>query len=226
MAIILSGMLLSQSICAGLLPPSFVLESPRILALLEKAWALEHGTDGQLAAPLSAIGFYCEAARHGSANGHFQAGVLESRRHDTGPDTSRARFFLSTAMELGHPGAELVLRGLPNIDSMLMELPECLRQNYVFSPDLFDFSAYIAHLGQDRKQIALLIEQLAPEYNVPVSLALSIAATESNFHPRAKSPKNAMGVMQLIPETARRFKVKNPLDPEATTSKLTTHTHT
>jgi len=45
-------------------------------------------------------------------------------------------------------------------------------------------------------------------------LALAIALTESALNPQALSPKNAMGVMQLIPETAARFKVTKPYDPE------------
>jgi soluble lytic murein transglycosylase-like protein len=37
---------------------------------------------------------------------------------------------------------------------------------------------------------------------------------ESGFNQRALSPKNAQGLMQLIPETAQRFRVKNAFDPE------------
>ena len=45
------------------------------------------------------------------------------------------------------------------------------------------------------------------------SLALAIIRAESNFDPNARSPKNAQGLMQLIPETSARFNVKKPFDP-------------
>ncbi|RTL38276.1 MAG: lytic transglycosylase domain-containing protein, partial [Rhodocyclaceae bacterium] len=54
---------------------------------------------------------------------------------------------------------------------------------------------------------------LAPRFSIEPRLALAIATTESNFDPNATSPKNAMGVMQLIPETASRFNVKDTFDP-------------
>ena len=43
-------------------------------------------------------------------------------------------------------------------------------------------------------------------------LALAVIRAESNFDPRAVSPRNAQGLMQLIPETSQRFKVKKPFD--------------
>ena len=42
---------------------------------------------------------------------------------------------------------------------------------------------------------------------------VAIIATESNFDARALSPKRAQGLMQLIPETAARFGVRNAMDP-------------
>jgi len=48
---------------------------------------------------------------------------------------------------------------------------------------------------------------LAPE------LVASVIAVESNFNPRAVSPKSARGLMQLMPETAARFGVSNVFDP-------------
>jgi len=42
---------------------------------------------------------------------------------------------------------------------------------------------------------------------------IAIIEAESNYDTRAVSPRNAQGLMQLIPETARRFRVKNAFDP-------------
>lgn len=48
---------------------------------------------------------------------------------------------------------------------------------------------------------------------VDPDLLRAMTHQESTFNPRAVSPKNAQGLMQLIPATARRFGVTNPFDP-------------
>jgi soluble lytic murein transglycosylase-like protein len=58
-----------------------------------------------------------------------------------------------------------------------------------------------------------LVNELAPKYGVLPRLALAVIRAESNFDPSARSPKNAQGLMQLIPETAVRFNVTKPYDP-------------
>jgi soluble lytic murein transglycosylase-like protein len=60
-----------------------------------------------------------------------------------------------------------------------------------------------------RKDIALLVQQWAPQYSIDPDLVLALIAVESNFNTTALSPKNAQGLMQLIPATAVRFGVKN-----------------
>lgn len=64
-----------------------------------------------------------------------------------------------------------------------------------------------------RAQIAPLIAKVAQEFQLDVSLLHAIVTVESGYNPQAKSPAGAIGLMQLIPETAERFGVKNITDP-------------
>jgi soluble lytic murein transglycosylase-like protein len=65
----------------------------------------------------------------------------------------------------------------------------------------------------EQKRAADVVGKLAPEYKVSPNFALAIIRAESNFDPNARSPKNAQGLMQLIPETSARYNVKKPFDP-------------
>jgi soluble lytic murein transglycosylase-like protein len=60
-----------------------------------------------------------------------------------------------------------------------------------------------------------LIERVAAEQGVDAKLVKALVQVESNFQERARSPKGAMGLMQLMPETAREYAVANPYDPES-----------
>jgi soluble lytic murein transglycosylase-like protein len=72
-----------------------------------------------------------------------------------------------------------------------------------------------AELSSNAPQYLLdLVKKAAPEYKVQPQLALAIMEVESNFDSVALSPRNAKGLMQLIPETAARFNVRNAYDPE------------
>ena len=59
-----------------------------------------------------------------------------------------------------------------------------------------------------------LVAAAAARYGVDAELITSVIAVESNFDPKAISPKNARGLMQLLPETAARLGVKNIFDPQ------------
>ena len=58
-----------------------------------------------------------------------------------------------------------------------------------------------------------IVNKLAPEYDLDPRLVLAVIAVESNFRAAAVSPKNAQGLMQLIPDTAKRFGVRDPFNP-------------
>lgn len=59
-----------------------------------------------------------------------------------------------------------------------------------------------------------IIRTIAQKHGVDERLVKAVIHTESGFNPFARSPVGAQGLMQLMPATARRFKVNNAYDPQ------------
>ena len=59
-----------------------------------------------------------------------------------------------------------------------------------------------------------IIRSAAVEFDLDPALAKAVIHAESGFNPKALSPKGAMGLMQLMPATAKRFGVTNAYHPE------------
>lgn len=167
--------------------------------------ASEHGEGGSKKDPEKALKLYCEAARLGDMEAQYNLGwMLANGRGVTRDEATAAYFFAMAAKQ----GDALSIRMLRQVGDPTSKTPSCLVDAETEGHDIVDNA-----LPQHQKVLGL-VQQLAPQYGVSPRLAMAIIRAESNFNPTAVSPKNAQGLMQLIPETAERFNVKKPFDPE------------
>jgi TPR repeat protein len=195
------GALLAVGVCVrpALADPATV-EKAATLRL--EAAQHEHG-DGVARDPAKAAQLYCEASRLGDVIAQYNLGWMYANGRGIARDDATAAWFFSMAVKQGDALAERMLR---QVGEPPENAPECLLAAE-------DHDIPIQEFPQHR-QVMDLVLKLAPEYGVDPRLVMAIIRAESNFNPGAISPKNAQGLMQLIPETAQRFNVRKPFDPE------------
>ena len=178
-----------------------------------QAIAYEHG-EGVAKDPRKAADLYCQAARDGDADARFNLGWMYANGRGIGRDYDIAASLFQRAAAAGHAQAAKVL---PLFREGHHRLPDCLAEppptieGVPFDivraePDPF------ADLPPYKQKIADLVSQVAPSYGIDPRLALAVITVESNFDVLARSDKDARGLMQLIPDTATRFRVRNPFD--------------
>ena len=188
-------------------------ETRRIVVLRTEARAHEHG-EGVALDRARAVGLYCEASRLGDAEAQFSLGWMYANGRGIPRDNRMASLFFAMAAAQGHEYAQKMLAF---VGPSAADLPECMREPVPPETEVAYQSAYVVDdfvaSTPEQKKAADLVRKLAPEYRIHPVLALAIIRAESNFDANARSPKNAQGLMQLIPETSARFNVKKPYDP-------------
>jgi TPR repeat protein len=169
---------------------------------------------------------YCKEARDGNADAQYAVGWMYEYGKGRPADRDMANLFYNMAAEQHH---ELALKAISDVAVIQMDakLPDCMQPDpppvIVETPKPEDsmtnieenaISERTAALFMSQKRIFKIVNKLATKYKIDANLVMSFIAIESGFNVLATSPKNAQGLMQLIPETASRFGVKDAYKPE------------
>ena len=179
-------------------------------ALVAEAARYEHA-EGVPRDYARAIELYCAAAKAGSADGQYGLGWMYANGRGVARDDAVAAHLFSLAAQQGHVQAQ-TMQKLAGVKPVV---PQCL----VPPPKVTVAPAPEPLLpGREpnypRGHIYNVVGKVSPKYEVDPELVLAFISVESGFNANAVSPKNAQGLMQLIPETARRFRVKDAFNAE------------
>ncbi|SFF70335.1 Sel1 repeat-containing protein [Duganella sp. CF458] len=176
--------------------------------LYDQAQRLEHG-EGVVRDLDQAAALYCRAARLGAPDAQYALGWMYANGRGVGHDDGVAWRLFGLAAEQGNAAGLRMQALLPAAPGAA--LPACMAPDPALELDLAlplpDYSAATPRLRA-------LVDKLAPEYQIEPALALAVIAVESGFRHTAVSPKDARGLMQLIPATAARFCVLDAFNPE------------
>lgn len=198
----------------------------------EQARALEHG-EGVPRDTNAAVALYCQAAMAGDTLARYNLGWIFANGRGVPRDDAQAAYFFQLAADQGDEPARRMLSSV----GQPTHKPACVAQieagraaeQQAVAQQAAEVQAIAERTAErealenrykvlidstQRRQIYALVRRLAPEYGIHPALAVALIRAESNFDPQAVSTKNAQGLMQLIPETAARFRVKKPFDPE------------
>lgn len=178
-----------------------------------------------------ARGYYCEAAKSDNIDALIRLGWLYANGFGVPRNERIAATLFNHASSLGSevagqltmlfqmssrqmpaclggdPAAERMVEA-PRPATRVGDSSRSLERPTMPTPASFPTSA-----PPERRKLVELVVQTARQFRLDPRLVLALIGTESGFDPNARSPKNAQGLMQLIPDTAERFAVKDLMDP-------------
>lgn len=172
-----------------------------------------------------ALNLYCEAARLGLPDAHIRLGWLYANGLGVQRSESVAQTLFRRAATLGSEmGARLaeLFMGQPSRMPVCLggeplpeDLPPPTKHVQLTPTPVVEAPAQFRSTpaSVERKKVVEMVVKLARQFKLDPRLVLALIGTESGFDPLARSVKNAQGLMQLIPDTAERFAVKDILDP-------------
>ncbi|MBX3610921.1 MAG: transglycosylase SLT domain-containing protein [Hydrogenophaga sp.] len=191
----------------------------------EQAIALEHG-EGVPRDVSAAVQLYCQAALAGDAVSAYNLGWLYANGRGVPRNDGFAAHWFARAALQGDTQAQAMFQRM----NTPADKPDCVREadaheartaaeqaerQRLADELLARRTAYRAHIDTPEQQrVMKIVDRLAPRFGLEPGLVYAIIRAESNFNAQAVSDKNAQGLMQLIPETAARFAVRKPFDPE------------
>lgn len=189
--------------------------------LVEQAIRLEHaeGTSRDYA---RAHELYCTAARTDHVDALLRLGWMYANGRGVPRNDGYAHALFRRAETLG---SELGGRLAGAVRGAGASLPDCMTPSappaavaiavdtgptpIVDSPAEFRPGP----TSDDRRRLSATVVQMARDFRLDPRLVFALIRVESGFDPLARSNRNAQGLMQLIPETAERFAVRNVWDP-------------
>jgi len=174
-----------------------------LIAQLELANAYEHG-QGIKKDSDKAIKWYCRAATHGSVDAQRDlAWMLLNARGIEKNEALAIRWFKIAAKS-----------GDQYSKKMLIKLDTSNRTTEFICKYIPIAYWESKKCKKSCQNIVEIVNKISADYDIDAQLILSVIQYESNFNTKAQSNKNARGLMQLIPATAKRFGVKDVWDPE------------
>jgi soluble lytic murein transglycosylase-like protein len=200
--------LLAVALLSSVLSVQAVQIDPEPERVRNMALVYEHGR-GVRQDLKQAYRLYCQAALLGDAIAAYNLGFMYFNGRGLPHDTGLAVYWYRKAAQAGDSFAQrtmLRFRDIaPVVDTQCQPAPPPPPKQIALTPS--------PNPNPNRAIVAAWVKQIAPTYAIDPDLVMAVIQVESAYNPGALSPKNAQGLMQLIPATAQRFGVKDPWNP-------------